>query len=55
MYNAVSESNNFRQKTFRVHLSSRKVIAFIWVMAFSLALAPLVGWSYYAPDTNGLW
>ena len=54
MYNAASEYTNFLIKTFAIYLSSSKVIVLTWVMAFSLALAPLLGWSYYEPEPNGL-
>ena len=54
MYNCVGGSNNFLLKFFAIHFSSIKAIAFTWVMAFSLALAPLLGWSYYEPESNGI-
>ena len=33
-------------------LSSYTVIAIIWMLGLSLALPPLLGWSYYAPEAG---
>ena len=35
-------------------LSSYTVIAIVWVMSLLMALPPLFGWSYYAPEDNGI-
>ena len=34
-------------------LSSHTVIAIVWILSLSIALPPLFGWSYYAPEDNG--
>ena len=36
------------------HLSTAKIIGITWTWALSVALPPLLGWSYYAPDPSGL-
>ena len=35
-------------------LSSYTVIAIVWILSLSIALPPLFGWSYYAPEDNGI-
>ena len=35
-------------------LSSYTVIAIVWLLSLSIALPPLFGWSYYAPEDNGI-
>ena len=35
-------------------LSSYIVIFIVWIMSLSIALPPLFGWSYYAPEDNGI-
>ena len=35
-------------------LSSHTVIAIVWILSLSIALPPLFGWSYYAPEDNGI-
>ena len=37
-----------------LHLSSYRVIVIIWALGLSLAIPPLVGWSHYSPEPNGL-
>merc|ERR1712018_1016812 len=37
-----------------LHLSSRRVIVMIWTAGLSLAIPPLIGWSHYSPEPNGL-
>ena len=41
-------------KTVSLHLSSYRVIVIIWALGLSLAIPPLVGWSHYSPEPNGL-
>ena len=57
MYNSVGGSfSSMRDylKVFSIHFSSNNAIILTWMMALSLALAPLLGWSYYEPESNGL-
>ena len=57
MYNSIGGSTGDIKKmlkAFSCHLSSNIVITLTWTMALSLALAPLLGWSYYEPESNGL-
>ena len=35
-------------------LSSYIMITIIWMIGLALTLPPLLGWSYYAPEENGL-
>ena len=35
-------------------LSSYTVIGIVWILSLSIALPPLFGWSYYAPEDNGI-
>ena len=30
------------------------LLVFTWLAAFSIAISPILGWSYYHPETNGL-
>ena len=41
-------------KSVSLHLSSYRVIVIIWALGLSLAIPPLVGWSHYSPEPNGL-
>ena len=57
MYNSGAGSSNVITdllKVFANFFSSSYVIATTWAMALSLALSPLIGWSYYEPESSGL-
>ena len=59
MFSNVGQSNTHDcQRAFlgRVaeQLSSYIVIFIVWIMSLSIALPPLFGWSYYAPEDNGI-
>ena len=40
--------------TISLRLGSYSVICLTWAFALSLALPPLLGWSYYVPEPNGI-
>ena len=40
--------------TISLHLNSYSVVILTWISALALALPPLLGWSYYAPESNGI-
>ena len=40
--------------TISIRLGSYSVIGLTWAIALSLALPPLLGWSYYVPEPNGI-
>ena len=40
--------------TISVRLGSYSVVCLIWGCALSLALPPLLGWSHYVPESNGI-
>ena len=57
MYNSVGRNVGYVKdllQVFSTHLKSWTVISITWVLALSLALAPVFGWSYYEPESNGL-
>ena len=57
MYNSVGRNVGYVKdllQVFSTHLKSWTVISITWVLALSLALAPIFGWSYYEPESNGL-
>ena len=35
-------------------ISSYVMITIIWIIGFAITLPPLFGWSYYAPEDNGI-
>ena len=35
-------------------LTSYTIVVIIWILGLLLALPPLLGWSYYLPETNGI-
>ena len=35
-------------------LSSYVIIGIIWILGLLLALPPLLGWSYFVPEANGI-
>ena len=35
-------------------LSSYAIIGILWILGLLLALPPLLGWSYYEPEVNGM-
>lgn len=37
-----------------VHLTPLKTVVLTWMMGLSIALPPLLGWAYYAPEPSGL-
>ena len=37
-----------------LRLSSQRVILMIWILGLSLAIPPLIGWSHYSPEPNGI-
>ena len=57
MYNSVGRNVGYVKdllQVFSTHFKSWTVISITWVLALSLALAPVLGWSYYEPESNGL-
>ena len=56
--NAAQTTTHDCQRTFlgaiADRLSSHTVIAIVWILSLSIALPPLFGWSYYAPEDNGI-
>ena len=40
--------------TISIRMGSYSVIGFTWISALALALPPVMGWSYYAPESNGI-
>lgn len=40
--------------TISLRLGSYSVICLTWGCALALALPPLLGWSYYLPESNGI-
>ena len=57
MYNSVGRNVGYVKdllQVFSTHLKSWTVISITWVLALSLALAPIFGWSYYEPESNGI-
>ena len=57
MYSSGAGSSNAMTdllKVFANFFSSSYVIVLTWAMALSLALSPLLGWSYYEPESSGL-
>ena len=55
-----SNSNNVEdsQRAFiggiAQRLSSYMIIVITWILGLSITLPPLLGWSYYAPEDNGM-
>ena len=41
-------------KQISLHLNSIHIIILTWVLGLSIALPPLLGWSYYYVEPNGL-
>ena len=39
--------------TISRYLTPDIVIFLAWLMSFSIAVSPILGWSYYHPETNG--
>ena len=41
-------------KQVSLHLNSIHIIILTWLLGLSIALPPLLGWSYYTVEPNGL-
>ena len=41
-------------KQASIHIGSIKVIALTWIFGLFIAVPPLLGWSYYAVEPNGI-
>ena len=57
MYSAIGRSTKFVKNMLNAMssgLTPCKVNIITWVMALSLALPPIFGWSYYAPESGGI-
>ena len=40
-------------KVVSMHISPCKTVIITWGMGFAIAIPPLVGWGYYAPEPTG--
>ena len=57
MYRIIGDSSNKFFKAcncISVHLTPLKTVVITWMMGLSIALPPLLGWAYYAPEPSGL-
>ena len=56
MYSTTAErsSNVDFCRRISLQLNARRVISITWMMGLVVAVPPLVGWSHYAPEPNGL-
>ena len=57
MYSAIGRSTKFVKNMLNAMsrgLTPCKVNLITWAMALSLALPPIFGWSYYAPESGGI-
>ena len=57
IYRTLGDSSHYVQivfNTISLRINSYGVIVMTWMIAAALALPPLVGWSYYAPESNGI-
>ena len=57
MYRIIGDSSSkfFEACNFIfVHLTPLKTVVLTWMMGLSIALPPLLGWAYYAPEPSGL-
>ena len=56
MYSPPSEVSSRMEVLRRIanYLTPGKIIALTWVFGLVMAFPPLIGWSYYGPEPNGL-
>ena len=56
MYSSTNEVSSTMEVLRRIanYLTPGKIIALTWLFGLVMAFPPLIGWSYYGPEPNGL-
>ena len=57
MYSTTGDRSGFIfncMKGLSPYLSCNKVISITWALGLAMAIPPLIGWSYYSPEPNGI-